>query len=197
MAYNVFISFRYKDGIQYKNYLANLFNSFYDTVDFSEDEDRSNLSDATIQRYLYGKLKRASITIILLTPGAVNHHKTWNGIYDDWMYDEIRYSLEDREYNRTNGLIAVYTPEAESLLVSNSSEGNIIVNNVDNLFRKNMMNVRERYKTNPYIRLYDNDYDSYCSLISWYKFTHNLDKYIEIATEKRNNLYKYNIVKRL
>ena len=55
------------------------------------------------------------------------------------MYDEIRYSLEDRENNRTNGLIAVYTPEAKAYLIEESKESTI-VNDVDNLFRKNMMN---------------------------------------------------------
>lgn len=196
MARNVFISFRYSDGIDYKNKLVKLFDSYYDTVDFSEDQDRSQMSEETIRRYLYGKLRRSSVTIVLLTPLAVNHNHDWLGNYDDWIYDEIRYSLEDRESNRTNGLVAVYTPEAERKLVS-TSNGSIMVNDVDNLFRKNMMNVIDKYKRNPNPGIFDRDYDSYCSLISWNDFTSNIGKYVDIAAQKRNETYKYDIVKRL
>ena len=196
MARNVFISFRYSDGIDYKNRLVKLFDSYYDTVDFSEDQDRSQMSEETIRRYLYGKLRRSSVTIVLLTPLALNHNHDWLGNYDDWIYDEIRYSLEDRESNRTNGLVAVYTPEAERKLVS-TSNGSIMVNDVDNLFRKNMMNVIDKYKRNPNPGIFDRDYDSYCSLISWNDFTSNIGKYVDIAAQKRNETYKYDIVKRL
>lgn len=197
MARNVFISFRYSDGIGYKNKLSNLFDTRYDTIDYSEDEDRSRMSDDTIRNYLYGKLRRSSVTIILITPKAVNHHKDWSGRYDDWMYDEIRYSLEDRENNRTNGLVAVYTPEAEDLLISSRGGGSITINNVDNLFRKNMMNVKSNYKKNPKEGIYDRDLDSYCSLISWSDFVKDIDKYINLAVKKRDESYKYNLVKRL
>ncbi len=197
MARNVFISFRYSDGITYKNRLVQLFNSYYDTVDYSEDQDRSQMSEETIRRYLYSKLRRSSVTIILLTPKAVNHHKKWNGEYDDWMYDEIRFSLEDRDNNRTNGLVAVYTPEAESMLVKRGNDGTIIVNAVDNLFRKNMMNVKPAYKKHQTEGTYDRDYDSYCSLITWDEFVANIGKYVDLAFDKRNELYKYNIVKRM
>lgn len=197
MARNLFISFRYSDGIGYKNKLSDLFDTRYDTIDYSEDEDRSRMSDDTIRNYLYGKLRRSSVTIILITPKAVNHHKDWSGRYDDWMYDEIRYSLEDRENNRTNGLVAVYTPEAENLLISSRGSGSITINNVDNLFRKNMMNVKSNYKKNPKEGIYDRDLDSYCSLISWSDFVKDIDKYINLAVKKRDESYKYNLVKRL
>ena len=197
MAKNVFISFRYLDGIRYKNMLAGLFDAYYDTVDYSEDKDRSQMSESTIQKYLYGKLRSSSVTIVLLTPHAVNHKRNWRGEYDDWMYDEIRYSIEDRENNRTNGLIAVYTPEAESMLARRNENGNLVVKDVDNLFRKNMMNVKEEYKTNPNRGLFDRDYDSYCSLISWSEFVSDLGKYINIASQKRENTERYKIVKRI
>ena len=165
MAKNVFISFRYSDGKQYKDYLSRIFDKYEDTIDYSEDVDRSHMSDFTIKQYLYGKLRRSSVTIILLTPSAINHRKDWRGNYDDWMYDEIRYSLEEREGNRTNGLVAVYTPEATNLLVNVQPSGTVSVNNVDNLFRKNMMNVKQQYKKNPNPGLFDRDYDSYCSCV--------------------------------
>ncbi len=197
MAKNVFISFRFEDGIGYKNMLAGMFDRYYDTVDFSEDEDRSRLSDETIRRYLYGKLRRSSVTIVLLTPHAVNHRKNMFGQCDDWMYDEIRYSLEDREGNRSNGLVAVYTPDAAGMLVSEGLRNTVTVKDVENLFRKNMMNVKPIYKKNPNPGVFDRDYDSYCSLISWNEFTSNIGKYINIAVEKRNMIGHFDIVKRM
>ena len=197
MATNVFISFRYEDGIRYKEYLSNLFDKNGDTIDYSEDVDRSQMSDDTIRRYLYGKLRRSSVTIVILTPKAINHKKNWRGEYDDWMYDEIRYSLENREGNRTNGLIAVYTPEAAEMIVKKQPSGTTTVVNVDNLFRKNMMNIKSQYKRNSTEGVFDRDYDSYCSLIPWNDFINNKGKYVDLAVQKRNCIDRYDIVKRL
>lgn len=196
MAKNVFISFRYSDGHRYKEALCSLFDKYQDTVDYSENVNRSGLSETTIRNYLYGKLRRSSVTIVLLTPSAINHQKDWYGRYDDWIYDEIRYSLENRTGNRTNGLIAVYTPEARPYLIEDGADS-VIVKNVDNLFRANMMNVKPAYKICTTANQYDRNYDSYCSLVSYEEFVRNMGWYIEIATKKRNELYKYDITARL
>ena len=96
MKRRVFISFRFSDGAQYKKELSDKFDEETKVINCSEDIDRSGYSEETIQRYLYSKLKSTSVTIVLLTPEAINHKKKY-GKYDDWMYDEIRYSLEDRK----------------------------------------------------------------------------------------------------
>lgn len=198
MARNVFISFRFSDGHRYKEALASCFDCSSDTIDFSEDQDRSLLSEATIRSYLYGKLRRSSVTIILLTPNAVNHKKDFWGRYDDWMYDEIRYSLENRENNRTNGLIAVYTPEAEPYLIRREQNSHTLtILNVDNLFRKNMMNVKNQYKKNPKPGIYDSEYDSYCSLVPFSRLTKDIGRHIDLAIEKRDHRDKYEICTRL
>ena len=77
MAKNVFISFRFSDGNRYKEYLSGLFDKYSDTIDYFEDVDRSRMSDVTIKQYLYGKLRRSSVTIVLLTPSVVNHKRNW------------------------------------------------------------------------------------------------------------------------
>lgn len=205
MARNLFVSFRFSDGEKYKNELCEKFKS-EDVIDYSEDEDRSSMSDESIQKYLYNKLKRTSITIIILTPDAVNHKKNFFGQYDDWMYDEIRYSLEDRSENRTNGLIALYTSEAEGLLYTNSTHTcdkckvekcvkNI--NDFDNLVRKNMMNVKSYYKENACEGLYDSLKDSYCSLVSFDSFLNNMDFYLDETIEKRERKDEFNLCKRM
>lgn len=196
MARNVFISFRYRDGHTYKEILEGLFNKSEDTVDFSEDQDRSNMSEATIRNYLYSKLRRSSVTILIITPEAINHKKGYWG-YDDWIYDELRYSLEDRGNNRTNGLIAVYTPEAAAKICKKKQNGNTTIYEFDNLARRNMMNVKSSYKTTQEPGVYDRNYDSYCSLVSFDEFRLDFAKLIDIAEWKSDNKYRYDIVKRL
>lgn len=206
MSHKVFISFRFSDGEKYKNELSDIFDDSTEIINCSENEDRSKLSDETIKNYLYSKLKTTSVTIIILTPEAINHKKKYGNIYDDWMYDEIRYSLEDRENNRCNGLVAVYTQEAANLLITKTIHKCEVCNkestintiaNVDNLFRKNMMNIKSNYKTNPCEDVYDSALDSYCSLVSWEDFKNNYIKYIDLAAEKRKNTFKYELKKRL
>ena len=204
-AKKVFISFRYDDGHKIKEELAKILAENALTIDCSEEQDRGWFSDEQIKRYLYAKLSQTSVTIILLTPNAINHKKMY-GKYDDWMYDEIRYSLEDREYNRTNGLIAVYTKEAKDFLIRQSTHTCRICNEtkscttilqVDNLFRKNMMNVLPEYKTNKCDDLYDSEWDSYCQLVSYEDFIKDVNKYIAIASKKRERCEQYDLVKDL
>lgn len=208
MARNVFVSFRFSDGAKYKEELEKLFKDSEDVINYSESEDRSNMSEDTIKKYLYGKLKNTSVTVILITPNAISHQKNWLGQYDDWMYDEIRYSLEDRENNRCNGIVAVYTDEVKDLLITKNTHKCNVCNkettissiaDVDNLFRKNMMNVKDEYKTNKCPDVYDSDKDSYCSLVSWDTFITggNFSEYIEKAAQKRGEVHKYVPVKKL
>lgn len=206
MARKVFVSFRYNDGAYYKEELCKRFDSSTEVIDRSEDQDRSSMSEATIKKYLYEKLRDTSVTIVLLTPNALCHQKDFWGFYDDWMYDEIRYSLEDREGNRTNGLIAVYTPEAENSLISktthrcsvcNQTKQVTTVRDINNLARKNMMNVYPEYKKNPCDGVFDGDWDSYCTLISWDEFISDYARYIDIAAQKRSCLNHYKLYKQL
>lgn len=201
MARKVFISFRYKDGNKYKEYLSKLFSDSDDVINCSESEDRSRMSEDTIKRYLYSKLKNTSVTIVLLTPEAINHKKVFNGynyVYDDWIYDEIKYSLDDRENNRCNGLIAVYTPEAKNLVINSSSNNGVItIKSFNNLVRKNMFNIKKTYKHNSKEGLYNANLDHYCSLVSWEDFVKDFDFYIALAEQKRDNKDQYDISKRM
>ena len=201
MARKVFISFRYKDGNKYKEYLSKLFSDSDDVINCSESEDRSRMSEDTIKRYLYSKLKNTSVTIVLLTPEAINHKKVFNGynyVYDDWIYDEIKYSLDDRENNRCTGLIAVYTPEAKNLVINSSSNNGVItIKSFNNLVRKNMFNIKKTYKHNSKEGLYNANLDHYCSLVSWEDFVKDFDFYIALAEQKRDNKDQYDISKRM
>lgn len=52
-AKNVFISFRFEDGNDYKEKLCDLFYKSIDTVDYSEDVDRSNQTEEQIKNSLW------------------------------------------------------------------------------------------------------------------------------------------------
>lgn len=45
--------------------------------------------------------------------------------------------------------------------------------------------------------VYDSNYDSYCTLVSFDEFKKNYKEYIRIALEKRENLDHYTLVKQL
>lgn len=202
MATKVFISFRFSDGKEIKDELVDLFDESTEVINRSEDVDRSQMSEDTIQEYLYEKLKDTSVTIVLLTPEAVSYRKNWIGNYDDWLYDEHRYSLEDRKNNRTNGVVAVYTDDAKDMILESSShycshcqetKSCRTLKFFDNLARKNMLNIKQSYKKNLCNDLYDDSHDSYISLVSLEEFKQDHTKYIDNAKDKRDRLHEFNI----
>ena len=202
MATKVFISFRFSDGKEIKDELVDLFDESTEVINRSEDVDRSQMSEDTIQEYLYEKLKDTSVTIVLLTPEAVSYRKNWIGNYDDWLYDELRYSLEDRKNNRTNGVVAVYTDDAKDMILESSShycshcqetKSCRTLKFFDNLARKNMLNIKQSCKKNLCNDLYDDSHDSYISLVSLEEFKQDHTKYIDNAKDKRDRLHEFNI----
>ncbi|MDD3003007.1 MAG: molecular chaperone Tir [Candidatus Shapirobacteria bacterium] len=206
MATNVFISFRFSDGNNYKKELDDLFDDTVAINNYSENEDRSNQTEKTIKEYLYGKLKETSVTICILTPNAINYDRNGNNQIDDWLYDELRYSLEDRENNRTNGVVALYTKEAESYLMGifnccrcSKNCPLTAIKNFENLVRKNMMNIKDSYKLHQCTNVYDELKDSYISLVSFDEFikNYNYKKYIDNAVKKRENSNQFNLVKEM
>lgn len=206
MATNVFVSFRFKDGKDLKEELVKLFDSSTEVINRSEDVDRTDMTEETIRKYLYNKLKDTSVTVVILTPEAINYRTNWLSEYDDWLYDELRYSLEDRSENRTNGVVALYTDESKDSLIEasthtcdvcNEEKSSTTINDFENLVRRNMMNVKSKYKSNPCEGLYDRGKDSYISLVHFDDFKNDYSKYIEEAKEKRDRKEEFDIVKRM
>lgn len=198
----VFVSFRFKDANKIKDKLVEFLEEKNLIIDKSEDIDRREMSEETIQKYLYEKLKDTSITIVLLTPNAVNYSRNQYNDIDDWLYDELRYSLYNRNGNPINGVIALYTPQTENMLIQKNvhicdrcnEETNIdTVLVFDNLVRDNMMNIKGKYKTYQCDNVFDSDFDSYISLVKLEDFYNNPEKYLEIATNKRKNSEQYTI----
>jgi len=207
MGTNVFVSFRFKDGEELKKEIEDLFDYSTEIYNRSENVNRSEMTDETIRKYLYEKLKKTSVTIVLLTPLAVDYKKgLYSGKYNDWLYDELRYSLQDREENRTNGIVALYTDESQDQLMQNSTHTCSICNktkssnsliNFDNLVRKNMLNIKEQYKSEACLDLYDSEKDSYISLVHIDDFKENYADYIEKAKDKRDRQEEFELSKEM
>lgn len=206
MASNIFVSFRFSDGEYYKNRLIEKFDELQYTINKSEDEDRSQMSEDTIQKYLYKKLENCSLTVVVLTPNAINYNTKQifdfatlsnKNVYDDWLYDELRYSLEDRTGNRTNGVIALYTPEAKRYVISAETADVTTIANFGNLVRKNMFNIKRAYKYCPTDGLWNAAKDNYISLVDFNSFLGNPKFHIDAALEKRNRTDQFDLVKRM
>jgi hypothetical protein len=196
-ARNVFISFRFRDGKVLKDRLSNAFENSKVTIDCSEDQDRSKMLPQTIQEYLYKKLAASSVTIVILTPLALSYEKE-NGKISDWIYDETRYSLEDRGNNRTNGLIALYTKETQSKIFELKSDGvRYFYSTNRNLCEANVCNANEDKKKNKTAGLYDSLQDSYCSFVDFDSFISNIKYYIDNAVSKRERIGDFEITKKL
>lgn len=59
------------------------------------------------------------------------------------------------------------------------------------------MNVKDEYKKNKCNGIYDALEDSYISLISYDDFKKDIKKYIKNASDKKEKLSNYNIVKKM
>lgn len=193
----VFISFRMSDGSDYKDRLSKKFEELDYVINKSEDVDRGNLSEDTIQKYLYEKLADSSLTVVILSPEAVDYRRDWFNNIDDWLYDELRYSLEDRSGNRTNGAIALYTPEAKSQVIARETDEVTTIADFSNLVRKNMLNVKSEYKYCPMDSYYNSLKDNYISLVAFDTFMNSPKTYINSALEKRDRLNQFNLTKRM
>jgi hypothetical protein len=204
MANKVFISFRFEDGVDYKEKLEAKFEELDYTINKSENEDRSKQSEDTIQKYLYEKLADSSLTVVILTPKAINYNTklvmdgwSFKSVYDDWLYDELRYSLEDRKNNRTNGVIALYTPDAKSYVITSETEEVTTIASFENLVRKNMFNVKEDYKYCQEYGYYNSLKDNYISLVAFDTFLNSPKMYIDSALEKRERTNQFTLTKRI
>ena len=197
MANKVFISFRFSDGNDYKESLERTFERLDYIINKSENVDRSGASEQVIRNYLYEKLRDTSLTLVILTPDAINYRRNHYGYIDDWLYDELRYSLEDRSGNKTNGAIALYVPESKEFLISSETKELILLSNFDNLARKNMLNIKEEYKYCQIPTQYNSAKDTYISLVEFDKFINDPKSYIDSAIEKRERLEQFKLTKRM
>ena len=158
----------------------------------SDDNDLSQLIDDSIWNQLKQKIYDSSITIVLISP---NMKTLWEPEKDQWIPQEISYSLKEITHNGTrksksNALIYVILPnrncsysyfEISSYWDSISYQYNVIFD----IMKNNLNN----YKYNSSI--------SYAIIVKWDDFIKNYSFYIDQATKKQDNILQYNICKQI
>jgi hypothetical protein len=217
MGKKIFISYKYADNKVQS--LPNIINTTVrdyvdelqakidksDHINKGEDdgEDMSTLSDSTIASKLGDKIFDSSVTIVFISKGMKENTNEKN----QWIPWEISYSLKQQsrqgENSKTNAILAVVIPDEngsyEYFMTSNPNCNSISyhTNNIFQILRDNMFNLKDKesnirecngtkiYEGNP----------SYIHPTKWLNFIHNISHHISIATDIKQNIDKYELVK--
>lgn len=172
-------------------------------------EDLSSFKDETIASHLRDKIYDSSVTIVLISPN-MRELKSEN---EQWIPWEIAYSLRNKNRgDRTshpNAILAVVLPDRNyqyeyfrQPFSHQSYDGQWCFgrDTVFSIIRKNMNNKR----------MYDNSFfsskgiypistndESYIPSVTWDDFIKQPMRYIEIAINRKDNIYNYNICKEI
>jgi hypothetical protein len=217
MAHKIFVSYKYSDSLVYslpehvettaRHYVDELEKVLTeeDHIFKGEDdgEDMSTLADSTIASKLGDKIFDSTITIVLISKGM----KDSTPETDQWIPWEISYSLKvqtrENANSKTNAVLAVvlpdekgsynyhmtYNPSCNSTTYHTSSMFQIIRDNMFNLKDKES-NIRECNGSKIY-----NGNPSFIHSVKWEDFVNDVNRYIEIAKERRQNIDQYEITK--
>ena len=176
----------------------------------ASDEDISHLSEDTIRQKLNDKIYDSTITIVLISKNMKEEKSERN----QWIPREISYSLTENNRggrtSHTNAVLAVVIPD------DTYDYGYLVENNpcnscssvtwkhgeLFNILSKNMFNRNVKKKdqcTNgvcgsTFHR--DNDH-SYIHLVTWDNFINDMNWYINLSTEIKENISDYDVQKEI
>ena len=158
----------------------------------SDDNDLSQLTDDSIWNQLKQKIYDSSITIVLISP---NMKTLWKPEKDQWIPQEISYSLKEITHNGTrksksNALIYVILPDK--------------YNSYDYFIQKSYWDT-ETYRYDKIFSIMKNNLNnykyssdiSYAVIVKWDTFLNNYSTYINSAIKKQENIDSYNICKQI
>jgi len=216
MGKKIFVSYKYSDS-KVKNLLGNIFTTVRHYVDELQDllssedhinkgendgESLSDFKDATIESKLKGKIYDSSITIVMISKGMKDSNKTEN---DQWIPWEVAYSLKeltrDQKTSKTNAVLAIVLPDENGnydYFLTYDSVCNCTNYNTPFLFgilNKNMFNQKKPETRDCNGQRIYNGYFSYIYCVKWDEFKTDLNKFIDIANNIKENLEEYNISK--
>jgi len=221
---NVFISFKYGDsnvfptptGIvgnakstnDYVQALKSKISISNKIRDRSEDlgEDLSKLDEKTIESILADKIFYTSVTIVLISANMYDRNKAEKYQWIPW---EISYSLKEKSRQDTlshhNAIVAVVIPDRNGsyryAIVDNEccSERCVTIqtNNFFKIIGENMFNHRKNCpRSCEKGKLWQGE-SSYIEIVKWSDFVGDIQKYVDKAIQRKNNINEYNIVKKL
>ncbi|HXP49858.1 MAG TPA: TIR domain-containing protein [Bacteroidia bacterium] len=169
----------------------------------NDDEPLDSLADSTIGSKLGDKIFDSTVTIVLISKG-MKEDKPEN---DQWIPWEISYSLREQSRegvnSKTNAVLAVVVPDElgkYDYYITENHECNSRTLNTDSLFqilRDNMFNIKDKEKDVRDCKgskIYTG-FPSYIYTVKWEDFVNNVNHYIDIANERRQNIDKYELVK--
>lgn len=168
-----------------------------------DDEDMGTLADATIGSKLGDKIFDSSVTIVLISKGMKNASPET----DQWIPWEISYSLKEQSReggkSKTNAVLAVILPDENGsydYYMTSNPNCNSITYHTSKLFqilKENMFNHKKKEES---IRecngtkIYEGR-PSFIHSVKWEQFVKNVNTYINIALEIRQNIDQYELIK--
>lgn len=172
-----------------------------------DGEDLSTLQDSTIGSKLGDKIFYSSVTIVLVSKGM---REVYTAEKEQWIPWEVSYSLKEQSReggrSKTNAVLAVVLPDQngsyEHFIKENTCSycncRTLMTNSLFQILSDNMFNIKQPVFTEcdnhvgnkPY-----KGYSSYIHSVKWVDFLTNANKYIEIATDIRQNIDQYEITK--
>ncbi|EOU1777019.1 TIR domain-containing protein [Clostridium perfringens] len=176
----------------------------------SDGEDLSKLSDGTIWDKLKKRIRDSSITIVMISPNMkeVGKEDKWQ-----WIPREISYSLKEVSRinskgepitSKTNAMIAVVLPDRygsysyyiEDKKCCSSNCRSLSTYKLFDILKDNMFNLKDaetkECETNSKIWYGES---SYIESVKWDDFKDDMQKYIDKAYNRQDNIEDYEIRK--
>ena len=217
MGKKIFVSYKYSDSnvlhlngtgqTTARNYVDELTKllEYEDHIYKGEDdgEDLSSLAEPTIGSKLGDKIFNSSVTIVLISKGMKENTPE----KDQWIPWEISYSLKEQSRaggrSKTNAMLAIVLPDENGsydYYMTSNPACNSITFHTDKLFqilRDNMFNLKDKESNIRHCngtKIYEGN-PSFIVSVKWSNLGGSLTPHINLATEIRQNIDKYEITK--
>lgn len=215
---NVFISYSFNSSKDIKKDMANKLEAASYAVNYSEKEDISEKSDEEIWKYLRPRIAGSSVMIVIYSKDFENgkggkaypirDSEFFNSHKSDfqrqgWVYKEIKCALREEKNNAMNGIIVVMPDEIYNQMFSKGICSRTLKESLylnkelyPPILQENFANKRNGLWTpncGCCLSILD---DSYIPIVKLSIFYSEMDYYIKLVKEKRNNAEQYEITKR-